>query len=257
MRPFQLLAAFAWVLLPTLAMAGGEVTTTLRLCTTDVFIPPYLTADGKGTVQLQLQRVVQGTSLRIESVRAPRVRCMLEARSNKVDGMLTSYASDRAEFLSYPMDGAQPNAAQAMVEITGVLYRRKGDASVNWDGNQLVLPKGATVGLQHGYNYGDRLAAMHVPVDAGAQTTLQLLRKLALGRHGAVLVMEKDSARLVEQEFSNQLELLQPAFTSSAIYLAVTPAFLDAHREAVMKLWAAIRADRARESKLPLKRQQP
>ena len=258
MRPSRLLVALlAWVL-PALAMAGDEAAatkTTLRLCTTDAFVPPYITADGQGTVQLQLQRIVPSTSLRIEPVSAPRVRCMLEARSNKVDGMLTTYAPDRAEFLRYPMNGTLPNEAQALVEITGVLYRRTGDASVSWDGKRLVLPKGGTLGVQHGYNYGDKLSALRLPVDAGAQTTLQLLRKLALGRHGAVIVMEKDGARLVSQEFSGQLELLQPAFSSSAVYLAVTPAFLDAHRGAVMKLWAAIAADRARELKRPPKHQ--
>ena len=219
---------------------------TLKLCIADIAFPPLTAPDGSGTLQVGLRRLADELSIRVDNLMAPRRRCVEELRNGLVDAIFTAYSEERAGMMRFPMQGNQPDAAQSMVEQALLIYRRKGEP-VDWDSMRFHGLDNGAIGVMRGFEYGHALAVLGVPVDDGAVTGEQLLRKLMAG-HVAVAIMNPTEAEvLVQRLFPGRVEALAEPFHLYPVYLAIRPAFYAAHAAAVDRLWQAIGRERARD----------
>jgi hypothetical protein len=232
-------------LLPILlALACDAHALTLRLCTLDQPFPPHTMPDGSGLAQVLLRQAARQEGITIENSFAPRLRCIAQLKSGEVDGLLAAFLPERMEYGVFPMAGAAADETRALSVVRYVVYRQKG-GSVQWDGSSFSGLDARPVGLQAGLAVAQRLRQTGVTVDEGAKSIAQNLEKLVRGRLQAVVALEGESQPLVER-LGDQIEKLPKALDANPIYLQVGPAYYAGHREAVEKLWQAVRRLRKR-----------
>lgn len=224
------------------AVACHAQALTLRLCTLDQPFPPHTMPDGSGLAQVLLRQAAREEGITIENSFAPRLRCIAQLKSGEVDGLLAAFLPERAEYGAFPMAGPVADATRALSVVHYVVYRQR-SGTVQWDGNRFSGLDGRPVGLQAGLAVAQRLRQTGVTVDEGAKTIAQNLEKLVRGRLQAVVALEGESQPLVER-LSPHIEVLPKAFDATPIYLQVHPAYYAANREAVEKLWNAVRRAR-------------
>lgn len=227
-----------------LPLACNAHALTLRLCTLDQPFPPHTMPDGSGVAQVLLRHAAREEGITIENSVAPRLRCIAQLKSGEVDGVLAAFLPERVEYGVFPMAGPLADETRALSVVRFVVYRQKG-GSVQWDGSAFSGLDARPVGLQVGLAVAQHLRQTGVTVDEGAKTIGQNLEKLVRGRLQAVVALEGESQPLVER-LSDRIEVLPKAFDATPIYLQVHPAYYSANREAVEKLWNAVRRARKR-----------
>lgn len=227
-----------------LILACNAHALTLRLCTLDQPFPPHTMPDGSGMAQVLLRQAAREEGITIENSVAPRLRCIAKLKSGEVDGLLAAFLPERIDYGVFPMAGPAADETRALSVVRFVVYRQKG-GTVQWDGSAFSGLDARPVGIQVGLAVAQRLRQTGVTVDEGAKTIAQNLEKLVRGRLQAVVALEGESQPLVER-LSDRIEVLPKAFDATPIYLQVHPAYYSAHREAVEKLWNAVRRGRKR-----------
>lgn len=227
-----------------LTLACDAHALTLRLCTLDQPFPPHTMPDGSGVAQVLLRQAAREEGITIENSVAPRLRCIAQLKSGEVDGVLAAFLPERMAYGIFPMTGAVADATRALSMVRYVVYRKKG-SSVQWDGSSFSGMDARPVGLQAGLAVAQRLRQTGVTVDEGAKSIAQNLEKLVRGRLQAVVALEGESQPLVER-LGDHIEVLPKVFDANPIYLQVHPAYYAANREAVEKLWNAVRRLRKR-----------
>lgn len=227
-----------------LALACDAEAVTLRLCTLDQPFPPHTMPDGSGVAQVLLRQAAREEGITIENSFAPRLRCIARLKSGEVDGLLSAFLPERMEYGVFPMAGATADETRALSMVRFVVFRQKGGA-VQWDGSAFSGLDARPVGIQVGLAVAQRLRQTGVTVDEGAKTIGQNLEKLVRGRLQAVVALEGESQPLVDR-LGDRIEVLPKAFDATPIYLQVHPAYYAGNREAVVKLWNAVRRLRKR-----------
>ncbi len=218
---------------------------TLKLCTADVAFPPLTAPDGSGALQVALRRLADELSIRVDNLIAPRRRCVQELRDGLVDAMFSAYSEERAGIMRFPMQGNQPDAARSMAEQILRVYRRKGEP-VDWDSMRFHALGPGAVGVMRGFEYGHALAVLGVPVDDGATSGEQLLRKLVAGRLAVAIMNPADADALAQRLFPGRIEAMLEPFHVYPVYLAIRQGFYTGHAAAVERLWLAIGRARIR-----------
>lgn len=212
----------------------------LRLCTLDHPFPPHTMPDGSGQAQVLLRQAATANGIEVENTFAPRLRCINRLKAGEVDAVLSAFLSERMEYGVFPMAGALADESRALGVVRFAIYRQAG-GSVQWDGAAFSGLDQRPVGIQVGLAVAQRLRQTGVKVDEGAKTIGQILEKLARGRAQAVVALEGEARPIVEQTLKGQIEMLPKAFDATPIYLHVHPEYFARHRDAVEKLWLAIR----------------
>ncbi|MDN3921224.1 substrate-binding periplasmic protein [Roseateles violae] len=216
----------------------------LRLCTADQPFYPFTLPDGRGRHQHLLRLAAGQLRLQLINYTAPRPRCLQDLRSGHADAAVGLYAEDRLSYAAYPLDaGGRVDPQRGLGPIRFMVYRRRGSA-VGWDGQRFDKLGGGSVGVQAGYVYGPRLAALGVPIDDRGVGAEQLMLKLERGRNEAVIMQEEEGQRLLDQRFAASLEQLEPPFDVEMLYLLVARSFQAAHPQLVERYWRAIAAAR-------------
>lgn len=218
---------------------------TLRLCTLDHPFPPHTMPDGSGQAQELLRLAGKEVGITVENIVAPRLRCIARLKSGEVDALLSGFLPERMDYGVFPMAGPVADDSRAVSVVRFIVYRQKG-GTVQWDGRAFSGLDQRPVGIQTGLAVVQRLRQTGVTVDEGAKTIEQNLEKLVRGRVQAMIALEGESQPLIDRSFSNRIEALPKAFDSTPIYLHVHPGYYASHREAIDKLWNALR--RTRES---------
>lgn len=226
--------------LTVLAMAGASAAP-LRLCMDEQAHPPYILADGGGTVPLLMRMAAERVGMQVEISRAPLKRCLEEIRLGLVQGYPSAGVSpETAQMYAYPHADGKPDAARATVHARQMVFRRKGGA-VNWDGErfsflaQAVLHPSGSVAIHH------KLDRMKVAVDEQAKSMEQNFAKLVAGRGDAVVGLENDGLALLAQpRFAGRIEMLPAPFMQQDYYLMLSKEYYAANSAAVEALWTAI-----------------
>jgi len=214
---------------------------TLLLCTDEIGRMPLFGPDGNGSADLLIQRASRELGVRLAYLPAPTARCQRELRSQQVDGYpATPYTPTVTSLLVFPTRAGRPDASRAVGSARTMVYRRVGSA-VGWDGRRftglrtaVIVPAGSVMLL-------DRIAAMKLPVDAGAKTLDAGFAKLLRGRADVVLGWEGVAAPLLARPpFAGELEALPQPFADEHYHLTFTHQFYRDNKQLAERLWQVI-----------------
>lgn len=226
-----------------LALAAGTTAqaVTLRLCLDERSNAPYVTPSGGGVTGQLIAEAAREVGLTLTHYAAPTTRCREEIRFNAADGFPTTpYTPALLHFMVYPMRGAAPDTARAVMSLRNLVYRRAGTAA-GWDGarfTQLSTPVLVRFGSMLVI---DKLAAMGVQADDSAKTLEANFSKLLAGRAALVVAPEMmGQALLADPQFAGKIEVLPVPFTDEPYYLGLSRKFYHAHPQLSERLWDAI-----------------
>lgn len=226
--------AYAFCVLPVHAA-------TLRLCLDERPMAPYVTPSGGGLAGQLIAEAAKEVGLTVKHYAAPITRCREEIRFNAADGFPTApYTASLWHFIVYPMRGAQPDPARAVMSLRNRVYRRAGTAA-GWDGarfTQLSTPVLVRFGSMLAV---DKLAALGVPADDSGKTLEANFSKLLAGRADLAVAPELLGQALLDlPQFAGKIEALPAPFTDELYYLGLSRQFYDAHPQLSERLWDAI-----------------
>lgn len=216
----------------------------LRLTYVQQDASPYLAGTGQAvptqpgiTIEL-LQSVITQLGGTLRLVRLPGRRMIEEVKAGRQDGILGfRYSSERAHSLVYPMRSGELDTGRHLARLAHSLYRRRGD-SVTWDGQRIAGLKNP-IAVSSTQLISEGLQAQGVEiirVEGGGQ----MFGMLALGRVDAVVAIDALGDRQMRAQSSGNIEKLMPPVLVEEFYLPVSPAFYEAHRDFVERLWTAL-----------------
>jgi polar amino acid transport system substrate-binding protein len=238
--------ALLWFGVSALACAAERPV--IKACTEDNDSYPWLLKDRVGATVFLLNLVEKQLGLRLEIVALPWKRCMAELRAGSVDALFKiSFSPERAaEIGVYPMQGDKPDPSKRLLIDSYSLYRLKGSNTVLWDGKTLQVAGG--VGAQTGFSVVELLKKTGVAVDEGGRAAESHLRKLVLGRVGAVALQteEGDNAVQSDAEFRERIERVSPVLVEKPYFLIFSRQFQARQPKLAASIWNGIEV--ARES---------
>jgi polar amino acid transport system substrate-binding protein len=164
-------------------------------------------------------------------------------KAGEVDAILSAYLPERRAFGAFPMAGEQVNESMQLGAVRFLVYRKRGD-HVQWNGKKFVHLGNDKVGVLAGLAVTALIRQAGATTDEGAKTIEQNFEKLAIDRVRAVVALEGDAQRVLEQKFKDRLEVLPTAFDVTPIYLHVNLTFYARNQYAVDQFWKAIRRTR-------------
>ncbi|UTH76125.1 ABC transporter substrate-binding protein [Chromobacterium sp. IIBBL 290-4] len=247
----RLLSGLLLLLWLSLASAQPIV---LRVCHEDAPSYPWLLENGRGLSQIMLTMVADKLGIAIQNEAMPWVRCMLEVKSGRMDGLYKiSFSPERQELGVFPMKNGQPDAALRMLTDSYSLYRLK-DSALAWDGHR-IEGAGKGIAAQAGFSIVNRLQQMGLPVDSSSRNAAVILHKVLLGRvSGAALQSrEADDAIAAEPALQGKLDKLEPPLATKPYYLIFSHAFYQRQPDRAHQVWDAIAAVRASPAYLAAK----
>jgi polar amino acid transport system substrate-binding protein len=215
----------------------------LRVCSLDQPFPPFTVPDGSGQAQELLRQTSKATGTTFENLVAPRLRCLEMMKAGEVDAMLSAYLPERRLVGAFPMAGEQVNESMQLGSVRFMVYRKQGDR-VHWNGKQFVGLGNDKVGVLAGLAVAQLIRQVGATTDEGAKTIEQNFEKLAIGRVRAVVALESDAQRMLEEKFKGRLEAMSTAFDVTPIYLHVNLGYYARNRAAVEQFWKATRKTR-------------
>lgn len=214
---------------------------TLRLCTMESGIRPFISAAGNGIADQLIRQAAQEIGVSVEFHAAPLTRCREEIRSNLADGFpYAPYTPTLAQFYVYPMHGAATDAARAVNSGRSMVFRRVG-SKVEWDGMrfaQLTTPVLVPFGM---VMLHDRLKEMGIAIDNSGKTMDTNFAKMLAGRADVAVGTEYHGRELLSlPQFAGKIEELPRPFTDAPYFLVTSRRFHEDNPQVMEKLWDAI-----------------
>lgn len=230
------------LLLFGLPKAGGCV---LTLAYNEQSSPPYIVGDGtdvpaKPGIAIELvQKAVAGQGCRLQLVRRPGKRALVEVERGQFDGLiLYSYTAERGRTLVYPLKQGQPDSSRRLATLSYYLYRRSG-GPVEWDGNTLRNFRHGPIGINRGFGIRADLEKLGVHIEE-ANSTGQNLNKLKLGRIIAYAMQDNIADHIIAEGAYTNIEKLPLPLQRKDYYLIFSQRFYLADRPLAEKIWADI-----------------
>lgn len=227
----------------------------ITLCHEDADVRPWRYRKGGGLNFQLIERAANRAGVRIHYQALPWKRCLASLQANEVDGIFAgSFRREQLAYGAYP-GGAVPDAGKRLHTDRYVLLRRKGD-SLDWDGKALTHLEGA-IGTQLGYSVNEQLRALGVPIDEGAQTAVDVLRKLADGRLAGAAILAGEADQVLERNpgLRARLEVLPQPLVEKPYYLILSLALVQTQPALASRLWEATEAVRTSTAYRALERQ--
>lgn len=179
-----------------------------------------------------MKKVGEEMKLKVEIVRRPFMRCLLDLEQGNVHTVVSaSYKEDRTKSGAYPMKDGKPDASLRISDSTYNLFVLP-ESTLTWDGKALSDPK-AKVGTIRGYSVIDDLKALNIPFEE-VQTDdanfgkLKAKRIAAIAYHGT---MKYALAKL------HGLKMLEPPLKASPYFVMVSHQLIREQPALVESLW--------------------
>ncbi len=219
----------------------------LTLCYEDVPQVPWTYPDGTGLNIELLKRVEKITGESFIFAARPWKRCMEEAKTGLVDGLIGAADSPaRRQYAQPPLlPNGMPNSEKAMYEDTVNVYVRVG-SNASWDGQALTNPRGIAI-AQTGYFVVDLLRQRGQSVKDMVKSAEDGLRMLATGSADVAVLMGQQPLDLIRTDprFKGKIEVAAQPFTHFSFYLIVSRSTYSANPKRIEAIWNAIRDVRA------------
>lgn len=214
---------------------------TLRLCTSESAILPYITPDGQGTADLLVRMAAQELDITLVYQPAPLARCREMLRTGAADAFPASpYIPTLAVEFRYPLQRGEIDTSHTIINGRSMVFRRVG-SNVEWDGvrfSHLSTPVLVPFGM---VMPRERLQALNVAIDPNGRSMQANFQKMLAGRSDLSVALETHGAQLLTlPQFAGKIEMLPIPFIDEHYYLVFSPAFYDAHAQLVEKLWDTI-----------------
>jgi len=230
------------VCLLMLLPAGGQAATlTLNLCQSDEGDYPWTLADRPGLNNLLIERAARRTGVAIRFHPMPWTRCLFKTTIGDMDGVVAaSFRPERLRVGTYPMRAGKPDGERRLMRNSYLLYRRKGDSSVQWDGKKLQVA--GMVGVQTGYSIAGKLRELGATVYQNQRLPKPLLEALLAGNLNAVTLTSGESIRLLADNpvYANRLEALPLPLEEKDFYLMLSWQFQRRNPALTEQLWQAL-----------------
>lgn len=214
---------------------------TLRLCTMESPVLPYITPEGQGTADLLIRMAAQELDITLVYQTAPLARCREQVRSGSADAFPAApYIPTLAAEFRYPLEHGEIQTSHAVVSGRTMVFRRVG-SSVDWDGTRFIRLNTPVLTPFGTVMPREKLQSLNVPVDANGRTMQANFQKMLAGRADVAVALETHGAQLLLQpQFAGKIEMLPAPFLDENYYLAISPAYYDSHVQLIEKLWDTI-----------------
>lgn len=229
------------VCLLMLSAAGQAATLTLNLCQSNEGDYPWTLPDRPGLNNLLIERAARRTGVTIRFHPMPWTRCLFKTTVGDMDGVVAaSFRPERLRVGTYPMQAGKPDAERRLMRNSYLLYRRKGDNSVQWDGKRLQVS--GPVGVQTGYSIANKLRDLGATVRQDQRLPAPLLEALLAGHLQAVALTSGDSIRLLADHptYASHLEAMPLALEEKDFYLVMSWQFQRSNPALTERLWNAL-----------------
>lgn len=218
---------FVLAVLLLLASGWAAAADTLRFCTDQIDWKPFVYVV-KGQPQGRhidlAQRAVEAAGLQVQILPMPWLRCQLEAREGKVDGLLSLvFSATRDLAYHYPADASVDGLSRWSLEDIADVVVTLDTQTYAYAGDPASLPR--PVRVPRGWEIGPFLRSRGVEVEDGAPSDEANLIKLLRDGSGSVIA-NADTVRLLQAQ-SSQFARLRVSATpvrSQSYFLAFSRA---------------------------------
>lgn len=238
MKIIFLLSVFSLAMAPSFAAAPK-----IRFCYEDATVFPWITGDEKGLVFTELKQVEKRLKLNFEYIRLPWKRCLFEAQSGKIDGVLAaSFNKERAIWGIYPTDSNGNLDREARFHTDSFhVYVRK-DSAIQFKGGKFENLGTNQIGVQLGYSVGSDLKEAGYAIHSSFASPLDLLKELDYSSLQVAVLQNYEAARTIAEnpKFSKNIIRLEPPFKIADQFLLFTKSFYQKNEELSKNIWQAI-----------------
>lgn len=173
-------------------------------------------------------------NLKVQLVRMPWKRCLVQLQEGNVDAVVDSFKPERMQNGVFPTKAGKPDVKLA-IDVRAYYLFKRADTALFWDGVRLSGADGA-VGVPRGYSIIDDLARLGVRVEETRSSGTDF-RKLQLNRLIAVATLEKVGAYYVKHAPAGTLVKVAPPLASKEYYLIFSHQFFAKHEELSASIW--------------------
>lgn len=229
-----------------LPLAGHAATAalTLQLCQSDEGDYPWTLPDRPGLNNLLIERAARRTGVAVRFHAMPWARCLFKTSMGGMDGIVAaSYRPERRHIGVYPLRDGLPDAERRLMRNRYLLYRRKGDAGVQWDGRRLQVD--GPVGVQTGYSIATTLRQRGATISQRERLPGRLLEELAAGNLRAITLTAGEGERLLADMpvYGRAIEALPQPLEEKDFYLVFSHRFRQQNPALTERFWQALRME--------------
>ncbi len=186
-------------------------------------------------------------NLKIEFVRYPWKRCLINLKTGLVDATFnSSFKEERLKLGRYPRINGELDVSRRLTTISYYFYKKK-SASFSWDGKSIVNTS-LVVGAPLGFSIVSDLEKMKLKV-METHTTLSNLKRL---QHGMVSLVALQQVTgdyfLSEFPMFKDLVKVNPPIKTKPYFLMLSHQFYKAQPQLSEKIWDTV--EELREKKL-------
>lgn len=210
----------------------------LQLCQSDEGDYPWTLRDRPGLNNLLIERAARRNGVRVRFHPMPWARCLFKVSAGDMDGIVgASFRPERQRIGVYPMRDGQPDAERRLMHNRYLLYRRKNDLAVQWDGRRLTVP--GLIGVPTGYSIADTLRQHGAAISQQERLPVRLLQELMAGNLRAVTLTAGEGERLLADHavYHGRLEALPTALDEKDFYLVFSHRFHQRHPALAERFW--------------------
>lgn len=232
------------VVLLLLSSAGHTAPLTLQLCQSNEGDYPWTLADRPGLNNLLIERAARRSNVAVRFHPMPWARCLFKTSTGEMDGVVAaSFSTQRLRIGIYPMRDGLPDAGRRLMRNQYLLYRRKGDTRVQWDGRTLHVD--GMVGVQTGYSIATTLRELGAPVQQSQRLAGPLLDDLQAGTLAAVALTAGEGTRLLADNagLARRIEAMPLPLAEKDFYLVLSRQLHGKHPGLAERLWQNLRQE--------------
>lgn len=231
----------SWALAAILVLAAGAAGAhALKVCIPSNPFPPISFPDHEGQGQWLVRKAVerQGGTVSYEAVPWP--RCVKGVQTGDYDAAIPPTVTLAASIALPMRDEKTVDDTKALGNTNMVVLRRVG-SKPGWDGRSFSGLSTPVIFNRGIVSIRDKLAALGVAGDEGAQPNESMLQKLLRGR-GELLIMNGNAAlvELADAEYAGKLEILPEPFIVMTGHLGFNKSYYLANRAFVEAVWSGI-----------------
>lgn len=227
-----------------LSSAAHATIPTVHLCQSDEGDYPWTLADRPGLNNLLIERAARRSNVIVRFHPMPWARCLFKTSTGEMDGVVAaSFRPERMRIGVYPMRDGAPDADHSLMRNQYLLYRRKDDPQVQWDGQTLQV--NGLIGVQTGYSIANTLRKLGAMIRQNQRLPGLLLDDLLEGHLRAVALTAGEGQRLLADNpvYAQHLEALPVPLEKKDFYLVLSRQFQRQHPELTEQLWQHLKQE--------------
>lgn len=216
---------------------------TIKLCYEDVVVFPWITGEKQGLALSEMQFIEKKLNIKFQFVRLPWKRCMLEAQSGKVDGLIAaSFTKERTEWGVYPTKNNGELDSNLRLHSDSYTVYVRDDSQVKWINGKFVNLGTNQIGVQLGYSVGNDLKDAGYQVYSATSTAAELLENLQNKTVNVAVLQHLPTLKTLNEnpKLGVGVSAQKEPFKTMDQYLLFTKHFYDRNKKLSHKIWNAI-----------------